>query len=84
MSETGAEVRVHRTLLGLYTDQWRQNLQALDSTELVFLLQGVGHLELEELLADISTNHYSSQKMMVIKKILTNKMANLLMKTLKD
>ena len=53
MSETGAEVRVHRTLLGLYTDQWRQNLQALDSTELVFLLQGVGHLELEELLADI-------------------------------
>ena len=53
MSETGLEVRVHRTLLGLYTEQWRQNLQGLGSTELVFILQGVGHQELEELVTDI-------------------------------
>ena len=53
VSETGAEVRVHRTLLGLYTDQWRQNLQGLDSTQLVFILQGVGDQELEDLTIDI-------------------------------
>ena len=53
VSETGAEVRVHRTLLGLYTDQWRQNLTGLDSTDLVFILQGVGDQELEEIVYKI-------------------------------
>ena len=53
VSETGSEVKVHRILLGLYTDQWRQNLQGLASTDLVFILQGVGDQELEELANDI-------------------------------
>ena len=53
VGETGSEVKVHRTLLGLYTDQWRQNLQGLASTDLVFILQGVGDQELEELANDI-------------------------------
>ena len=53
MSETGSEVKVHRILLGLYTDQWRQNLQGLASTGFVFILQGVGDQELEELANDI-------------------------------
>ena len=53
VSETGSEVKVHRILLGLYTDQWRQNLQALASTDLVFILQGVGDQELEALANDI-------------------------------
>ena len=53
MSETGLEVSVHRTLLGLYTEQWRRNLQGLGSSELVFILQGVGHQELEQLVNDI-------------------------------
>ena len=53
MAETGVEVKVHRTLLGLYTDQWRQNLTGLDSTDLVFILQGVVDQELEDIVSNI-------------------------------
>ena len=53
VSETGLEVKVHRILLGLYTDQWRQNLQCLESSDLVFILHGVGHQELQQLRTDI-------------------------------
>ena len=35
------------------TDQWRQNLTGLDSTDLVFILQGVGDQELEEIVNKI-------------------------------
>ena len=53
VSETGLEVKVHRILLGLYTDQWRYHLQGVESSDLVFILHGVGHQELEELRTDI-------------------------------
>ena len=62
MSEAGSEVKVHRMLLGLYTEQWRHNLQGLPSTELVFILQGVGHQELEELRIDIYRPLFDSRE----------------------
>ena len=53
MSETGLEVKVHRTLLGLQSEQWRHNLQGLGPSDLVFILQGISDQELEELRTDI-------------------------------
>ena len=62
VSETGSEVKVHRIMLGLYTDQWRQNLQGLASTDLVFILQGVGDQELEELANDIYRSLFDARE----------------------
>ena len=61
VSETGLEVKVHRILLGLYTDQWRYNLQGVESSEVVFLLHGVGHQELQQLVNDIYKPLYATE-----------------------
>ena len=53
VSEEGTEVKVHRILLALYTDQWRQTLQGLEISQLVLLLQDVGAQELDQLVTDI-------------------------------
>ena len=61
VSETGWEVRVHRILLGLYSQQWRQILHGLSSTELVFIMQGMARTDLQELLNNIYKPLYETQ-----------------------
>ena len=46
-------MKVHRLLLGLYSDQWRLTLQGLEISQLVFILQGVDGLQLGRLVSDI-------------------------------
>ena len=53
MSEGGSQVKVHRLLLGLYSDQWRLTLQGLEVSQLVFILQGVDGLQLGQLVSQI-------------------------------
>ena len=53
VSEEGSQVKVHRLLLGLYSDQWRLTLQGLEISQLVFILQGVDGLELGQLISEI-------------------------------
>ena len=53
VSEGGSQVKVHRLLLGLYSDQWRLTLQGLEISQLVFILQGVDGLQLGQLVSQI-------------------------------
>ena len=53
VSEGGSQVKVHRLLLGLYSDQWRLTLQGLEISQLVFILQGVDGLQLGRLVGEI-------------------------------
>ena len=53
VSEGGSQVKVHRLLLGLYSDQWRLTLQGLEISQLVFILQGVDGLQLGKLVSEI-------------------------------
>ena len=53
VSEGGSQVKVHRMLLGLYSDQWRLTLQGLEINQLVFILQGDDGLQLGRLVSEI-------------------------------
>ena len=53
VSEGGSQVKVHRLLLGLYSDQWRLTLHGLEISPLVFILQGVDGLQLGRLVGEI-------------------------------
>ena len=53
VSEGGSQVKVHRLLLGLNSDQWRLTLQGLEISQLVFILQGVDGLQLGRLVGEI-------------------------------
>ena len=61
VTEGGSQVKVHRLLLGLYSDQWRLTLQGLEISQPVFILQGVDELQLGRLVGEIYQTFRKSQ-----------------------